>query len=161
MTTDSLLNCVLQEIKIAGEIVQKLDAQHKALLELDMAGLEASVPSLEGLAGEMRDAEERRLEAARNLAVQHELPADTPLRELLKAVSVRAGEELEQARARLGALIEEIYHQNHTNYLLMLNAARFNRAVLQYISGITSTYARDGVPGEAGQAPSIILDKKA
>ncbi|MDA8097574.1 MAG: flagellar protein FlgN [Clostridia bacterium] len=159
--TQELLTCLRQEIKIAQSIVQKLSTQQKALQELDLAGLEASLPALEEMAGEMNAAEERRMQAAQDLANALELPVDAPLREILKVVSGPVREALAQARTDLRVLIEEIHNRNDGNYLLILNAARYNRAILQFLSGTSSTYSREGASGDAGQTKSIVLNKKA
>ncbi len=161
MTVNDLAACLRQEIELAAGIVHTLDEQQQALLRLDLAGLEASVPALEKLTDELRQAEERREATARALAEEHELDGTTPLRELLAVLPAPVGRELEQAGRRLGSLIEEIRHRNHANYVLMLNAARFNRAILQFVAGTAATYAPDGVRGEAGEARSLILNKEA
>ncbi len=161
MTVNDLAACFRQEIELAAGIVRTLDEQQQALLRLDLAGLEASVPVLEKLTDELRRAEERREATARALAEEHELDGATPLRGLLAVLPAPERRELEQARRRLGSLIEEICHRNHANYVLMLNAARFNRAILQFVAGTAATYARDGVRGEAGEARSLILNKEA
>ena len=161
MRVQELLDCLHREIEIAQRIVEQLGAQHRALLELDLAGLEASVPVLDGLSAELAAAGQRRLEVVRALAAGQELPADAPLGAPAALLPEPARGELEQARVRLAALLEDIYHQNHANYLLILNAARFNRAILQYIAGTTATYAQDGAAGEAGASAAVLLDRKA
>lgn len=161
MTATGLAACLQREIELAAGIVRTLKEQQKALLRLDLAGLESSVPALDGLTDELRRAEERRESAAAALAGEYGLDGGTPLRGLLDTLPAPERRELEQARGRLGGLIEDICHLNHANYVLMLNAARFNRAVLQFVTGTAATYARDGASGEAGQARSLILDKEA
>lgn len=161
MTVSDLAACLRQEIELAAGIVHTLDEQQQALLRLDLTGLEASVPVLEELIDEFRKAEERREATARALAQEHELDGAAPLRGLLVFLPVPVGRELEQAGRRLGSLIEDIRHRNHANHVLMLNAARFNRAILQFVAGTAATYAQDGVRGEAGEARPLIFNKEA
>ena len=161
MTTVDLAACLRREIELAAGIVSTLDEQQKALLGLDLAGLEASVPALDELTEELRRAEGRRQAAAGVIAAGYGFDAGAPLQELLAALPAAERRELEQARRRLGALIEEICRLNHANYALMLNAARFNRVVLQFVAGTAATYARNGAPGEAGEARSLIFSQEA
>jgi hypothetical protein len=158
--SEELLSCFRQEIELARRITGELVAQQKALQELDLAGLDVFVSVLEGLHGELKVAEERRWAAARALAQRLQLPADVRLRELLVGIPGPVREELIQAHAEMKSLIEEIYHRNYANYVLMLNAACFNRVILQRLSGTAVTYARDGASGETGQAQALLLNKK-
>lgn len=160
-TAEELLTCLRHETDIARRILEELDRQHKALLELDLAGLEASTAALEEAAGTLRAAEEQREAAARVLAGALEVPAETPLREILGAVPAPARAKLEEVRTELRDLIEEMHHRNYANYILMLNAARYNRAILQFVSGTSTTYSSDGAAGEAGETRSVVLNKKA
>lgn len=159
--TQELLSCLRQGIEIAQRIVQELNTQQEALQELDLAGLEVSLPTLEDLTGEMNAVEERRMQAAQKLAAILRLPEDAPLRDVLTVVPDPIRDQLAQARVELQSLIAEIHHRNDGNYLLMLSAARFNRGILQFLSGTAPTYFKDGASGEAGPTQSVVLNKKA
>lgn len=151
-----LVEIINTEIRLFNRLLDLLKEEQQALLDDDIAAIEACTQAKRRTAEEATGLEVRRRRVVDGISVQLNLqPGDPGLSRIIEAIDRGPGEQLAQMRQTLLDLNQKIRDANGSNAFLIRQSRRYTERCMSILSGRPQDRGRYGKSGrrlnEAGR----------
>lgn len=158
----TLVEVINEEIRLFNQLLESMQEMQRAIVDNDVAGIEASVTEQERTAAEAGRCEQRRAQWVRHLAqTRSDGAADASLACLIELLQGEGGEELGRMRTVLRELGECIRRVSDHNAFLIRQSMRYTERCLDILTGGSPATGMYGQFGRVrrGQGQRTVLNR--